>query len=91
MNTVKFVIKKIIVVEVMLFALYFAINYFKINISFISLMINTFLKYLTPIAIFALILYFPASILTNKIIETIVGIVAGGIILYFILKYYQVI
>lgn len=91
MKTLLFIIKKIIIVEIMLIIIYFAKSYFNINISIVNLIIDTSLKYLTPIAIISIIPYFILNILSNKIIEIVLGVVLGGFILYFIFRYYLVI
>ena len=72
----------------MLIILYFVKTYFAINIPIINLIIDTSLKYLTPISIISFILYIIVSLLSNKIIETAIGIVLGGLILYYLSKYY---
>lgn len=90
MKTLLFITKKIIIVEIMLIIIYFAKSCFNINISIINLIVDTFLKYLTPIAIMAIIPYFILSILSNKIIEVALGVALGGFILYFIFKYYLI-
>lgn len=88
MKTIKFLLHKIIIIEVMLIILYFVKTYFAINIPIINLIIDTSLKYLTPISIISFILYIIVSLLSNKIIETAIGIVLGGLILYYLSKYY---
>lgn len=87
MKTLKFVLQKIVIVEVMLIILFFAKNLFGISISIIDLIIRTGLKYLTPISIIALMLYIILSLLSFKIIEIALGIVLGGIILYYIFNH----
>lgn len=91
MKTLKFILQKVVIVEVMLIIIYFAKTYFGVNIDIINLIVDTSLKYLTPVAFISLIGYFILSILSNRIIEIILGIVLGGLILSFILKYYNVI
>ena len=87
MKLIKFIFQKIITIEIMLIILYFACSLFGINIHLFNLIINTGLKYLTPLSAIALIGYIILSILTSKIIETIIGIVLGGIILYYLFNY----
>ena len=87
MKLLKFILQKIVIVEVMLIILYFSCQFFGINIEIFNLIINTSLQYLTPISIFALIGYVILSLLTSKIIETIIGIVLGGLILYYLFNY----
>lgn len=84
MKTLRFLMQKIVIVEVMLIILFFAKNLFQISIPIIDFIILNGLKYLTPISIVALLLYFILSILSNKIIETMLGVVLGGIILYYL-------
>ena len=83
----KFILQKIVIVEVMLIILYFACQFFNIDVEIFNLIINTGLKYLTPISVFALIGYVILCLLTNKIIETIIGVVIGGLILYYVFNY----
>lgn len=90
MKTLLFIIKKIIIIEIMLIILYIAKSYFGIDIDILNLIIDTSLKYLTPIAIVSVIPYIILSILSSKVGEIVLGIVLGGIILYFIFKYYLV-
>lgn len=87
MKLIKFIFQKIITIEIMLIILYFACSLFGINIQLFNLIINTGLKYLTPLSVIALIGYIILSILTSKIIESIIGIVLGGIILYYLFNY----
>ena len=87
MKLLKFILQKIVIVEVMLIILYFACSFFGVNISIFNLIINTGLKYLTPIAVIALVGYIVLSLLTSKIVETIIGVVLGGIILYYLFNY----
>ena len=87
MKTLKFIAQKIVIIEVMLIILYFACLLFNVNISIFNAIINTSLLYLTPISIIALILYIILSILSTKIIETVIGVVIGGLILYYLFNY----
>ena len=87
MKTIKFILAKIVIVEVMLLVLYFAISLFNINIEPVLIIITTSLKYLTPIAIPCVIPYIMFSILDNRITDIIIGVVVGGLILYYILRY----
>lgn len=87
MKFLKFIMQKIVIVEVMLIILYFACQFFGVNIEIFNLIINTMLKYLTPISVFALVGYVILSLLTNKIVEVIIGVVVGGVILYYLFNY----
>jgi len=87
MKLIKFILQKIVIVEVMLIILYFACSLFGVNIHFFNIIINTGLKYLTKISVIALLGYIILSLLTNKIIETIIGVVLGSIILYYLFNY----
>lgn len=87
MKTIRFILEKIVIVEVMLLILFFAKNLFGVSIPIVDLIINTGLKYLTPISIIALVLYVILSILSSKIISTIISIVLAGFIIYYILYY----
>lgn len=84
MKTIKFILQKIIIVEVMLIILFFVCNLFGVSIPVVDTIINTGLTYLTPISIVALIGYVILSLLSFKIIEIALGVVLGGIILYYI-------
>lgn len=83
MKTIKFILQKIIIVEVMLIILYFATNLFGVSISIVDTILRVGLTYLTPIAIISLIGYVILSILSFKIVEIALGVVLGGIILYY--------
>ena len=83
MKTLRFILQKIVIIEVMLIILYFACSFFEINIPIANLIINTGLKYLTPVAIVSLVLYIILSLLSFKIIEIALGVVLGGVILYY--------
>ena len=87
MKTLKFILEKIVIVEVMLIILYIACQTFSINIEIINLIINTSLSHLTPIAIFALISYLILSLLTSKLIGTILSIVVSILIAYYLITY----
>ncbi len=84
MKTAKFILKKIIIVEAMLIILTLAIQLFSINIPSILKLLTTCLNYLTPISLISLILYIILSLLTSTLIEVALGIVLGGIILYYL-------
>lgn len=84
MQTIKFILQKIVIVEVMLIILLFITNLFNISIPIINTVINSSLFYLTPIAIISFILYIILCLLSSKIIETVIGVVLGGLILYYL-------
>lgn len=87
MSTLKFILKKIIIVEIMIIILRIAYTTFTLKINIMNTFLTTTLKYLTPIAIIALILTILTDILDNKIISTALGIVLGGIILYYLYRF----
>lgn len=87
MKKLKFLVQKIVILEVMLIILFFASTLFNINIDIFNTIINTALIYLTPVSIIALILYIILSILTSKIVETALGVALGGLILYYLFNY----
>ena len=87
MSTLKFIIKKIIIVEIMMIILLISYTIFNLNIPLIYRFLTTALKYLTPISILSLIPYIFLSILDNQIISTALGIVLGGIILYYLYRF----
>lgn len=84
MKTLKFILQKILIVEVMLIILFIVGNLFGVSIPIVSNIISTCLTYLTPISIISLILYIILCILSIRFIEIALGIVLGGIILYYI-------
>lgn len=85
-KTIRFILQKIVIIEVMLIILFFAKNFFGVSIAFADLIIDNGLKYLTPISVVAFVLYIILSLLSSKLIETILGIVLGGIILYYLFR-----
>ncbi len=87
MKIVRFLTEKIIIIELMLFILFFAKSLFAISIPIVDLIINKGLQYLTPIAIISLIVYIILSLLSSKLIETALGVVLGGLILYYLFTY----
>ena len=87
MKIVRFLAEKIIIIELMLFILFFAKSLFAISIPIVDLIINKGLQYLTPIAIISLIVYIILSLLSSKLIETALGVVLGGLILYYLFAY----
>lgn len=87
MKTIKFILKKIIIIEVMLVILFIASNLFNINIPIINPIINTMLYYITPISVIALIIYLMLNLLSIKLIEILISIVLGGIIVYYLINY----
>lgn len=84
MKTIKFILQKIITIEVMLIILFLVCNFFNISIPIINLIINTSLKYLTPIAIISLIIYIILSLLNIKTIKTAIYLTLIAIILYYL-------
>lgn len=87
MGTIRFMLGKVVIVEVMLIILYFATITFNVHISIVDLIITTCLKYLTPVAVVCFIPYIILSILGNRIVEIIIGVVLGGLILYYLFNY----
>lgn len=87
MKTIRFFLQKIVIVEVMLIILFFAKNLFGVSIPIVNLIVDTSLKYLTPISFVAFILYIIVSLLSSKFVETVLGVVLGGIILYYLFSY----
>ena len=85
MKTIKFILHKIIIIEVMLIILFVASNLFGINIPIINYIINTMLYYITPISVISLVIYL---ILSFKLIEILISIALGGIIIYYLLNYW---
>jgi len=87
MKTIKFILKKIITVEIMLLILYFAKELFHVDISIFNLITEAGLYYLTPVAIASLLLYIIFSIFTFKTLGIIITFILAGIVLYFIFSY----
>lgn len=87
MKMLRFIAQKIVIAEIMLIILFFAMNLFEVSIPYIETIIPIGLMYLTPVAIVALVLYIILSLLSSKIIETAIGVVLGGLILYYILNH----
>lgn len=83
MKFIKFILQKIIIVEVMLLILYFAKSYFGVNIDIVNYIVDNGLDILTPIAIFSIIPYIILCVLSNSIVEIILGVVIGGVILHY--------
>ncbi len=86
MKTIRFLLQKIVIVEVMLIILFFAKSFFSISIPIADLIIDTGLQYLTPVSVIALVLYIILSLFSSKLVETALGIVLGGIILYYLFR-----
>ena len=68
MKTIRFLLQKIVIVEVMLIILFFAKSLFGVSISIVDLIVDTGLTYLTPISIIAFILYIIFSLLSSQLI-----------------------
>lgn len=83
MKLIRFILQKIIIIEVMLIILFFVKNLFEVSIPVVDTIINLGLLYITPVSIIALILYIILSILSFKIIEIALGVALGGLILYY--------
>ena len=83
MKLLIFLTEKVVIIEVMLIILNMALFYFGITLPLITI----FLIFLTPIAIISFILYIILSLLNTKLFQTTLGIVLGGIILYYLIKY----
>ena len=75
--------EKVVIIEVMLIILNVAMFYFGIILPILT----TFLILLTPIAIIAFIIYIITALLNSEIVKIALGIVLGGIILYYLYKY----
>ena len=96
MKTLKFILQKIVIVEVMLIVLYLAKRGMNIVVPGIDNIIETILRlelpsvgltYLTPVAVVALVGYIILSLLSFKIIEIALGVVLGGVILYYLFNH----
>lgn len=87
MRTIRFILGKIVIIEIMLLILYFSTILFNVHIEIVDVILSFGLKYLTPVAIICVIPYIILSIFDNKIIDTIIGVVIGGLILYYLFNY----
>ena len=83
MKLISFLAQKIVIIEVMLIVLQVALIYFGITFPILT----SFLIYFTPVSIVAFIIYIVSSLLSTKIVQTALGVVFGGIILYYLFKY----
>ena len=83
MKLLQFLTEKVVIVEVMLIILNVSMLYFGLSLP----LLTTFLVFLTPIAVIALILYIILALLNSRLIQTALGVVLGGIILYYLFKY----
>ena len=90
MSFIRFILAKIVIVEVMLLILLFAMNLFGISIEPITTILTTVVKYLTPIAVICLIPYLILSLFSTKILDVITAIIVGGIIVYYIFVYAKI-
>lgn len=88
MKTIKFILKKIIIIEVMLIILFLASNLFSVSIPIINPIINTMLYYITPIAVISLVIYLILSIFSIKFIEILISVVLGIVIIYYLFNYW---
>ena len=80
----KFILSKIITIEVMLLILFFALNLFGLSLGIFNTIIYTSLKYLTPIAIICFIPYLILSVLDSNLIKMIISIIIGSLIVCYI-------
>ena len=83
MKLLQFLTEKVVIVEVMLIILNVSMLYFGLSLP----LLTTFLVFLTPIAVIALILYVVFALLNSRLVQTALGVVLGGIILYYLIKY----
>lgn len=86
MKTILFLLKKIIIIEIMLIILSLISQFFQLEIPIVSNIIYIGLKYITPLAIISLVLYIILSILNKKTIEIALGVILGGMILFHLIK-----
>lgn len=75
------------IVEVMLILLFFASRLFGVSLPYISSIIDSGVVFLMPIAVVSFVLYFILSIFYSRVFEIVLGIVLGGIILYYLFGY----
>jgi hypothetical protein len=83
MKLLQFLAEKVVIVEVMLIILNVSMLYFGLSLP----LLTTFLVFLTPIAVIALILYIILALLNSRLVQTALGVVLGGIILYYLFRY----
>lgn len=87
MKTIRFILQKIVIVEVMLLLLFFAKELFQVSIPVVDVIISTGLKILTPIAGISLVLYIILSIFSFQFIEFVFEVIVLGVILYYLFRY----
>ena len=85
MKFIQFILKKIIIVELMLVMLVGCIQLFSLNIPRIYSILITVLHFLTPISLFSLIGYVILCFFTKNFIEILLTIGISGLILYYFL------
>ncbi len=83
MKLLQFLAEKVVIVEVMLIILNVGLLYCGITLPILA----TFLVVLTPIAVFSFIIYIILALLNSRLVQTALGVVLGGIILYYLFKY----
>lgn len=83
MKLLQFLAEKVVIVEVMLIILNVSMLYFGLSLP----LLTTFLVFLTPISVIALILYIILALLNSRLVQTALGVVLGGIILYYLFRY----
>ena len=71
----------------MLIILFLICNYFGVSILGVNNIIEISLKYITPISIVALIGYIVFSLFSLRVIEIVIGVVLGGVKLYYIFNH----
>lgn len=87
MKRIRFFLEKIVIVEVMLIILFVAKGWLGVSIPVVDLVVDTSLHYLTPVAVVALVLYIIIELLNHSLIKTVLGVVIGGLILYYLYFY----
>lgn len=87
MSTIRFILNKILLVEVFLIVLFLANNMLGITIPVVSTIVDVLLVQLTPIAVISLVAYIVLCLISFKIAEIVFGIFLGIVILYYIFNY----
>ena len=87
MSTIRFILNKILLVEVVLIVLFLVNNMLGITIPVVSTIVDVLLVQLTPIAVISLVAYIVLCLISFKITEIVSGILLGIVILYYIFNY----
>ena len=91
MSFIKFILGKIVIVEIMLLLLYFSLTFFNLSLSPYDTILITCLKYLTPIAAICFIPYLILSVLGSDFVKMIISIIIGILLVFYFVTYFNLI